>query len=141
MNIDLGELTSLVVRHLDRNQNGALEREELDDFLGVLERFLGEDALATAPTAERTSLLGGLASSDNPAHDFKVLLNDTLVDVSRDLGLSLVGIDGARYPAVSELRPNGADGLTPEQAAIGNPSRRSSSPGSHPTPRFQKASK
>jgi hypothetical protein len=113
MSLDIAELTSLVVRTLDRNQNGKVEAAEAEDFLTSFASHLAE-AMALSSSADRPSLVG---APESPAHDLKTHLNESLADVATELGLHLTSIDGARYPGVAELRPV-AGGVTSEQARL-----------------------
>ncbi len=119
--MNIQEVTQLAVTTLDRNRDGNIELSELSDFLNTLQETLAaKDKTDPAHGLTGASALSSLSSSDNPGHDLKVLLNDTLVDVSRELGLSLTTIPGASYPAVAELTP-GVDGaLTGTQAELRN---------------------
>lgn len=117
--MNIQDVTQLAMTTLDRNRDGNIELSELSDFLRTLEDTLqkSEGAVPALATSS-ASALSSLAASDNPGHDLKVLLNDTLVDVSRELGLSLTSIPGANYPAVAELRPGPGGELTSEQAEL-----------------------
>ena len=120
MNINVDQISELLVNAIDRDQNGSLDRKEIDDFLASLNEALS--GTETAPTSEtdgpEPSMFTALQGSDKPAHDFKVLLNDTLVSAAQELGLSLTSIPGANYPAVAELRPDARGEMTSTQAQI-----------------------
>lgn len=120
MNINLDRISELFVESIDLNKNGSLEREEIDDFLSKLNEALTATAgePTTTETVEQTSLFAQMSGSDNPSHDFKVLLNDTLVASAQELGLSLTSLPGANYPAVTELLPTERGELTSTQAQI-----------------------
>lgn len=127
MNMDINDVTQLAVRTLDTNRDGTIEVAELAEFISALTEELGDPDLpgsglpgtsgATA-TLGTSSALASLASSAHPAHDLKVMMNDTLVDVARDLGLTITSIPGANYPAVAELMPDADMSLSSEQAAL-----------------------
>jgi len=123
MSMDIGDVAQLVTTSLDRNRDGKVETSELRDFLNTLQKALEhpetvEGSSSALSTARAPSMLSALAASENPSHELKVLLNNTLVDVARELGLTMTTIPGASYPAVAELRPGTEGGLSGEQAGI-----------------------
>lgn len=125
MSMSIGDVAQLITASLDGNRDGKVEVGELRDFLNTLQEALRDPGTADTPSpsqtlaiAESPSMLSSLANSDNPAHGLKVLLNDTLVDVARDLNLTITSIPGASYPAVAELRPGTDGSLSGEQAGM-----------------------
>ena len=123
VNINVDQISEMLVQGIDRDGNGALDRKEIDDFLAKLDLALsgssGAPPATNAPTQTSVpSMFTSLQGSENPSHDFKVLLNDTLVSAAQELGLSLTSIPGANYPAVAELRPDARGELTATQAQI-----------------------
>lgn len=124
MDMNISQISTLLVETVDQNRNGNLEGTEIRNFLEQLEQALsqsgsGSDSVQSGLNVERApSLLATLSGSEKPSHDFKVLLNDTLVSSANELGLSLVNLPGANYPAVDELRPAADGSLTSTQAGI-----------------------
>jgi len=121
--MNIQDVTQLAANSLDVNRDGSIELDELSDFLNTLQDMLVEEANGTdieglSHPSSGVSALASLASSDNPGHDLKVLLNDTLVDVAKELGLTMTTIPGANYPAVAELAPGPGGSLTSTQADL-----------------------
>lgn len=127
MNMDINDVTQLAVNTLDTNRDGTIEVAELAEFISALTDELGDPEASGPGTPGATdvvatngapSALSALATSAHPAHDLKVTMNDTLVAVARDLGLTITTIPGANYPAVAELIPEPDGSLSSEQASL-----------------------
>ena len=101
MNFDITALTDVLFRTLDRNGNGKVERNEFSDFLKQLQAISETTESETALTQPPA---GSTVTRVENSHDLKTLINETLAQTARELNLSLVSLEGARYPAVGELR-------------------------------------
>ena len=123
MDVRIEELTQLITQTLDRNRDGSIDSDEFQRLLDALTASAapaGEGDLQPHATGGAGSShgLSTLALSDNPAHDLKVLINNTLVDVARELGLNFQTLPGASYPAVVELQTGADLRLSPEQVSL-----------------------
>jgi hypothetical protein len=114
--LETQEVVARIISLVDRNRDGSLDRSEIVSFVDELQRGLVKPALSSARASSNLAAVP-------TAREFKSLVNGALVEAAREMGLTLVSVEGSRYPAVAELRPDRDElgialGPTAEQAAI-----------------------